>query len=79
MQCQTFWYINAAGEKVYKPKKVYDNQDLAITAAKRLNLSDNIITKAVAYHCKDCHKYHVGRNGKTLTEKYINRIKQNSY
>ncbi len=79
MKCQTFSHIGLDGQRVYKPKFEFNTQDEAITAAKSLNLKDNQLTKAVAYRCAICGKYHVGRNGKLVTDKYIQKIKHNNY
>lgn len=79
MECMTLDHVLPNGQKIYKAKKAYDNQDTAIAAAKALNLCPKQITKAVAYHCHECKKYHVGRNGKPITPKYIDQIKRNTY
>jgi hypothetical protein len=65
-------------EKVMKPKKSFDTLDDAIKACKKINLRGHNIHKLVPYKCKICCKYHIGRNGKELTEKYINKIKRQS-
>lgn len=53
--------------------------EIAIANAKLVNSHDHIIHKVVAYKCKVCLKYHLGRNGKELKykdrEKYKNEIK----
>lgn len=74
MQCLRFSNIDLNGEKVFKAKKAYDTQEEAITDAKVLNLRPNQITKLVPYRCKDCHKFHLGRNGKPITEKDKKRL-----
>ncbi len=70
MQCKTFSHINDKGGKSYKNKKSFDTLKEAILECKVLNAKPKQITKLVSYKCKDCCKYHIGRNGKTLTEKY---------
>lgn len=69
MTCDTVISIDSNGLKHYKPKKAYDTLDEAILEAKRQNARDAQITKVVAYKCSYCQKYHIGRNGKDLTEK----------
>lgn len=62
------------GKETTQPKKPFPTLDDAIVAAKKINAYPNIIEKVVAYKCKVCHKYHVGRNGKILTPKYKNKL-----
>lgn len=77
MECKTFSHIDENGEKVFKSKKTYDTHDEAIAKCKKLNLADKQINKLVSYKCKECCKYHIGRNGKPITDKYRNRIIKN--
>jgi hypothetical protein len=74
MDCKTFSHIGADGEKVYRPKKSYKTLDEAIAECKKLNARDKQITKLVSYKCKECHKYHIGRNGKELSQKYKEKL-----
>ena len=77
MQCETFSHINTdTMGKVMKPKKAFDNLDDAIKACKTINIRPHNIHKLVSYKCKICCKYHIGRNGKELTEKYRNKIER---
>lgn len=80
-QCNTFsHYDEHSGEKLYKPKKKYKSMELAIDKAKEMNLkkfNHGEKDKVVAYKCEICHKYHIGKNGSTLSDKYINKIKEN--
>lgn len=69
MECQTKEYINEQGEWVMKPKHKFDTLDDAIKAAKIENSKLERIHKVVAYKCKVCFKYHIGRNGKEISEK----------
>lgn len=69
MTCDTLIRTDPDGRKHYKSKKVYNTLDDAIAAAKKQNASDKQITKVVSYKCNYCQKYHIGRNGKNLTEK----------
>ena len=57
------------GKPVYRQKKSYETQDNAIEFAKFINSQDHVINKVVPYLCKVCNKYHLGRNGKPLTNK----------
>lgn len=69
MTCDTLIKTDPDGRKYYKKKKVYDKLDEAILEAKRRNASDGQFEKLEAYKCTYCHKYHIGRNGKLITEK----------
>ena len=70
MQCRTFSHINDKGGKSYKDKKTFDSLKEAILECKVLNAKKQQITKLVSYKCTQCYKYHIGRNGHVLTEKY---------
>lgn len=76
MICDTLIQIDPDGRKHYKPKKAYKTLDDAIANAKLLNASDNHIIKLVAYKCTYCHKFHLGRNGKVITEKEKIKLKK---
>ena len=69
MQCKTFKNINENGEKVSNDKKQFDTLEEAIAIAKIENAKPNHFLKVVAYKCKECHKYHIGRNGKEIKQK----------
>ena len=69
MQCQKFVGYNSELIAVYKPKRAYNTLDEAILVEKKHNSHDNIFQKVVAYKCSECHKYHVGRNGKEIKYK----------
>jgi hypothetical protein len=69
MECQTKEYINESGEWVMKPKHKFDTLDDAIKAAKIENSKPERIHKVVAYKCNTCFKYHIGRNGKEISNK----------
>ena len=68
MECVTFDRIES-GEMIQRPKKKFDTLDKAIEVAKYENSKSEHLSKVVAYKCSVCHKYHIGRNGKTLTQK----------
>ena len=74
MYCRTFSHINDKGRKTYKDKKSFDTLKEAILECKILNAKPKQITKLVSYKCTDCHKYHIGRNGKMLTQKYKDKL-----
>lgn len=74
--CDTLIRIETNGLKLYKPKKVYENQDDAIEAAKILNSLDHRINKVVPYRCGYCKKFHLGRNGKEIKEKDRKKLKK---
>jgi len=69
MKCETLSHIDTDGKKVMKPKRQFNTLDEAIKEAKKRNAEFNTITKLVAYKCDKCFKYHIGRNGKTITDK----------
>ena len=48
-------------------KKAYDSEMDALTTARYLNTKDDIIHKMIAYKCIVCGKWHVGGNGRVLT------------
>lgn len=60
------------------PKKSFETEIDAVTMARYLNSRDNVITKMVAYKCSKCNKWHIGSNGKPLTnedkEKYKKKL-----
>jgi hypothetical protein len=76
VECQTLDRYDENSLPVFKPKKSFDTLDEAIEVAKHINSQDHIIHKVVAYKCKKCFKYHVGRNGKELTDKQRNKLKK---
>lgn len=57
-----------------KPKKKFNTLDDAIAHCKRMNILPNRINKIVSYKCPVCHMFHVGRNGKPLTKKYVDKL-----
>lgn len=73
--CQTLVRIEPSGEKIYKDKKKFDTLELAILACKKKNADPNSISKLVSYKCSHCHKYHIGRNGKMVTNKYRDNLR----
>jgi len=75
MTCDTLIRTEPDGKKIFKKKKAYNTLDEAIAQAKKLNALDIQVKKLVAYKCTYCCKYHIGRNGKTLTEKQKNKFR----
>lgn len=69
MTCDTLVKTDLDGRKVYKKKEPYNTLDEAILAAKKMNAKESTIHKLVGYKCNYCFKYHIGRNGKLLTDK----------
>ncbi|MEK6828585.1 MAG: hypothetical protein AABY15_00465 [Nanoarchaeota archaeon] len=72
--CKTLVRIEQDGTKVFKYKKKFETLDEAIEACKKLNSQPHRISKVVSYKCGSCCKYHVGRNGKQITDKYRNKL-----
>lgn len=50
------------------PKKAYETEKEALGAAFFINSRENTIHKMVVYKCHKCFKWHIGSNGKELTE-----------
>ena len=76
MICNTLVRTDPNGIKVYKEKKPYNTLDEAILAAKKQNAKETTIEKLEAYKCTYCYKYHIGRNGKTVTDKERAKYRQ---
>jgi len=75
MECLTFDRIES-GVVIQRHKKKFDTLDKAIEVAKYENSKSEHLSKVVAYKCSFCHKYPIGRNGKTLTQKDKDKIKK---
>jgi hypothetical protein len=54
--------------KEFVPKKPFDNENDAVNAARYLNSQIYTIHKMVAYKCRECGKWHIGKNNTELTE-----------
>lgn len=76
MECTTLDRVEENGQIVMRPKKQYDTMDDAIKVAKIENAKPQHIHKVVAYKCNTCCKYHIGRNGKELTEKEKTKLQK---
>ena len=46
----------------------YDTEKEALTVARFLNTKPNVMHKMIAYKCFKCDKWHIGSNGRLLTE-----------
>lgn len=77
--CQTLVRIESNGTKIIRDKKRFDTLDEAIEACKKLNAMPHRINKIVSYKCKYCCKYHTGRNGKSITNKYRDKLQVEKY
>lgn len=69
MDCTTKYVDRENGQLIDKPKKTYNDLESAIKVAKIENSKKERTFKVVAYKCKTCHKFHVGRNGNTIKDK----------
>lgn len=74
MECSTKVFNVETQQMDDKPKKRFDTNEKAIAHCKLVNGLPNRINKVVPYKCHVCHGFHVGRNGKVLTEKYVSKI-----
>ena len=73
--CKTLVRIESDGTKIYKDKVKFETLEQAIEECKKLNALPHRINKIVSYKCKYCHKYHTGRNGKEISNKYRDKLK----
>ncbi len=76
MECYTIEKYTELGEPVYKPKVRFNTLDQAIAIAKIENSKSQHTEKVVAYKCKSCFFYHIGRNGKPLKDKERDKYKK---
>lgn len=79
-KCDGFVHIEN-GIKIFKPKKKFTTDNDAIEAARIKNADPFTIHKLVAYKCKSCNFWHIGRTNKVITdkerEKYQRLLKNN--
>lgn len=74
--CKTFIRKDSkTGQNIYKDKIKYETDKEAIEQAIRMNCMDKTIHKNVAYKCKTCGKWHIGRNKTVLTTEDKLKIK----
>ena len=69
MECTTQIVDRINGQLIDKPKRPFNDLEAAIKHAKSVNALPDRKFKVVAYKCKSCYKFHVGRNGNTITDK----------
>jgi len=69
MDCTTKFVDRVNGQLIDKPKRAFDTNEQAISHAKMVNALPDRKFKVVAYKCKTCFKFHVGRNGNNITDK----------
>lgn len=72
--CETLVRTEKDGTDIYKNKKKFETLDDAIKACKHLNVQAHRINKVASYKCKYCFKYHIGRNGSVITDKYRKKL-----
>jgi len=73
--CQTT-RIGEDGETIIQDKVKFETLDDAIVECKKQNLMPEKTHKLVPYKCKVCYKYHIGRNGFLITEKYRDKLRK---
>ena len=76
MKCYTISHFDDFGNSVFKPKQQFDTLDSAISNAKKVNSDSSRKFKVVAYKCKYCYQYHVGKNGNVVTDRDRDKIKK---
>lgn len=76
MECQTIERYDDNLIPILKAKLKFNTLDAAIEHAKYVNSKNHVIHKVVAYKCTKCFNYHVGRNGKELTDKERTKFKK---
>lgn len=59
-----------------KKKKSFESEKDAILTCYKLNLKESQTRKLVAYKCCECHKWHIGKNSKILTEEDREEIRE---
>lgn len=74
MKCDTHSHYDENGEEMRKNKLAYETFKEANEKAKILNLARGRKKMLSAYKCKICGKYHIGKNGKYITEEYRKRV-----
>lgn len=61
---------------MYVEKISYDTDKEAIDVARQMNTNKIQTHKAIVYKCPKCHKWHIGRLSKVLTEKDKKKIRK---
>ena len=75
MKCKTIERYDENNNPVYKNKTAHATLDIAIIEAKKMNIRETTIHKLIAYKCSECHKYHIGKSKKMITDKERNKWK----
>jgi hypothetical protein len=78
-ECQTLVRTEEDGTMVLKDKHKFDTHDEAVAECKKQNAKPGRIHKVVTYKCKVCHKYHIGRNGKEIKDKYRDKLAKSNF
>lgn len=73
--CQTISRYDEHKGPIYKNKAKYKTHDRAVEVCKILNSKENQIHKLITYKCGICHEYHIGRNGKEISDKYRRKLR----
>jgi recombinational DNA repair protein RecR len=76
MQCKTISGVDSVGRKVMKDKNSFNTLKEAIVTCKNLNSRMDRTHKVVSYKCTGCSKYHIGRNGTVITDKYRDKLRK---
>jgi hypothetical protein len=74
-QCQTLLRYEE-GKPVYKNKKKFNTLEEAIKECKKENAIPDRIHKVISYKCNVCHNYHIGRNGKEISNKLRTKLQK---
>jgi len=64
------------GSIIVVDKVKFNTLKEAIAEAKKQNAMPGKEYKLVSYKCNVCHKYHIGRNGTLITDKYRSKLKE---
>lgn len=68
--------VKIGGKETLKNKIAYNTLDEAIIVCRIVNLYPDRTDKVAPYKCTVCHKYHIGRNGTKISEKYRKKAKR---
>ncbi len=76
MICHTISHIDEIGNSIFKEKQKFITLDDAISRAKLMNSKIDREFKVVAYKCKYCYHYHIGKNGNVVTDRDKEKIRK---
>ena len=66
---RSHWNQYVDGDNVIRmPKKSYNTEADALSAARIINAYGNSAFKMVSYKCSKCDKWHIGHNGTYMTK-----------